>query len=513
MSQAVTTTYISADDEEITLKSLLISPGKDNLQSIYARPLSLYLESLIEKEHVFSIAKYSDGDATFDLDELRAQTQKTSALLEKSNADGLVHLQVSKGQMGLRFEMALFTKKSGQVWAYADLLEKDHFDLEHARESVQTLLHQILGQIPYQGLVLSRTGGRITINQGANGGVKPDQEIDVIQVVGVTRHPQFQFVTHVQKEIIGKLRITKVDEWLSFGYILFEKEPQVIQPNLKLLIRDPIFYPNLATSKNESVVKHLLSRGDGRVIMQKDAAEWIPEDNPTFGRMHLLLGMGQFGASTNIASAGGQQGSTLLALNAQVDADLWITRSWFLRLDFTQGSAQLANPLSDSSPAKLNFSLIGLKGAIGYDFLISNSIYGSRIQALLGYSQFSAATTDSTPTSFTSSIFSGIGVGLSGYTPWDEYESKWGFGAELWYHLYPSVSETPVTSGSPQNTNIVELSGAGYYHWRPNLYWVTKVSLNSLNTSFSGTGTRTNGTASSSDYSWTRINAGVEHLF
>ncbi len=511
-SYGVTTSYVSADDEDITLKSIMVTSGKDNLQSIYAKPLSEFLADFIEKEHFLELSN-ATPEPDVDLSDLRSQPKIVTDILAKTNADGLIHLQLSKGQMGLRIELGLFTRKSGQLWAYADMLEKEKFDLEYARKLVQVLYQQLINQIPYQGLLLSRTGGKVTINRGSLAGLRPDQDIDVIQVVGVKRHPQFQFVTHVQKEIVGKIRITKTDETLSFGYILFEKEPQALQAGLKLLLREPVYYPSLATSKNETIVEHLLARGDGSVIMQGDSKEWLPQDPPTFGRAHVLFGMGQFGASTNLSTSGGQQGSTLLALNAQVDADLWITRNWFIHAGLNQGSAQIANPLANSSPAKLNFSLQSLKVAAGYDLEISQSIYGPRLQGLVGYSQFSATSTESSPTSFTNNVFSGFGFGLAGYMPWDEYESKWGFGAELWYHLLPSVSETPVTSGSSVNTKIIELSGAAYYHWRPNIYWMGKLSIDSLNTSFSGTGTRTGESATSTDFAWTRMNAGIEYLF
>ena len=414
--------------------------------------------------------------------------------------------------MGLHLEMGLFTRKSGKIWAYANFLEKNKFDLEHLQLIVINLYEELENQIPYQGLILSRFGSKVTINRGSNSGLKIDQEINVIQIVGITRHPQFQFITQVQKEILGKIHITKIDDNLSFGYILFEKESQVIQPGLKLLLHEPIFNQNLVTSKNERVVEHLLSRGDGSVIMQGESNEWAPEASPSFGRIQILFGMGEFEASTNLVRSGGQQGSTFLALNAQVDADLWLTRTWFLKTRINQGSAQIKNPLSGSSPSKLNFSMQDLKISAGYDFEISPKINGPRIQALIGVSQFNAAVTDSSPTSFTSTSFNGIGFGLTGFMPVDELDSKWSYGAELWYHLLPTVTESPLTSGTPKNSQIIELSGLGYYRWKPNFYILGKLTLESFNTQFIGTGTRIE-SATSSDISWTRFNGGIEYLF
>lgn len=510
VSMGITTSYISADDEDITLQSIVVSKGKDNVQSIYAKPLSEYVSSLVEQDHFLDLSTYS-GD-TLDINELRSNPKMVTELINKNKSDGLLHLQITKGPMGLFLEMGLFTKKSGLLWAYAESLMKDKLDIESVKATMALLHSQIMSQIPYQGLILSRSGRRVTINRGSLSNIKLDQDIDVIQVIGVKRHPQFQFITHVQKEIIGKVRITQIDENISFGYLLFEKEPQVVQTGLKVLLREPTYYPDLATSKNEAVVDHLLSRSDGQVMMRGDSKEWLPLDPPSFGRAHVLFGMGQFASSTNLSTEGGQQSSTIMAFNAQVDADLWITRKWYLRVGLNQGSAQVNNPLSGSSPSKLNYSLQGLKTALGYDFEISPSIYGPRFQALLGYSQFHASATESTPTTYTSTLFSGLALGLEGYLPWHEVNSKWGFGAELWYHFSPSVSESPVTSGSAKQISIIELAGSAQYQWSPNIAWIGKIAFDTFSSSFSGAGTRPQ-VATSSDLSWMRINAGMEYLF
>lgn len=525
-TEALSTHYQSFEDEDITIKSVYVTKGKDNVQSIYARPLSEHIIQLIEKDRFFETIKIHDNKkestsqsnttetntSNLDINELRDQPKLTTEFITKIDADALIHLQASKGPMGLQIEIGLFTKKSGRIWAYTEKLITDKFDLDHVKSSVTTLYTQIMNQIPYQGLVLSRTGGNITINRGSNARLTPDMDINIVQIVEAQRHPQFQFVTHVEKEIIGKIRLTKVDENLSFGYLLYEKEPQSIQPGLKVLLREPVIYPSLASSKNKEVVDHMLARGDGSVIMQGVSQEWVPLDKPTFGRAHVLFGVGQFNSSTNLSTDGSQQVSSPYALNANVDAEIWLTKTWFLHAGLTQGSVQTKNPLSDSTPDKLNFSLQGLKLAAGYNFEISNSIYGSRLLGLFGFSQFNASTTESSPTSFTSATYSGLAMGVSGYFPWDEIESHWGYGAEIWYHILPSVSEKPVSSGSSSSTQTIELSGTALYRWRPNLYWIGKLSIDSLNTSFSGTGTRTQ-SASATDYSWVRLNGGIEYLF
>jgi hypothetical protein len=509
---AVTTTYVSADDGDITLKSVVMTTGKDNVQGIFAKPLSEELLKIVESEHFFEVPQAPlEGD--FDLDDLRANPKQVNALVTKAGTDGLLHLQISKGQIGLRMELGLFTRTSGLLWAYSEFVEKQKFDHDYLRGTIKIMYEQIINQLPYQGLVLSRSGSKVTVNRGTSAGLRPDQEINVIQVLSVKRHPQFQFVTHVEKQIVGKIRLIKTDETLSFGHILFEQEPQVIQPGLKLLLREPVSYPNLVLSQNEGVIDHLMGRPDAEVMMKGDAKEWLPQSVPTFARVHALLGWGEFNTTTNLATSGSQEGLTSFALNAQFDADLWINRTWFIRAGINQGSAQVKNPLSGSAPTRLNYSIQSTKLALGYDFEVASSIYGPRIQALLGVSQFHAKVTESNPTSFTTTDYNSNVVGLVGYMPVDDLSPKWGLGAEIWYHLSPSVTEKPVTSGDPENLYLSQIAGSVYYNWTPNLYWIFRLSIDSARSDFSGTGTRLGEMATSTEINWRRIDVGVEYLF
>lgn len=509
---AISTSYVSADDTDITIKSVAITAGRDNVQGIFSKPMTEELQNLVNNEHFFELLN-SPLAGDFDLDELRATPKLVIDATTKAQTDGLLHLQISKGALGLRMELGLFTKTSGLLWAYSEFIEKQKFDHDYLRGVVKTLYEQIVGQLPYQGLILSRAGNKVTINRGALGGLRPDQEINVIQILSVQRHPQFKFATHVEKQIVGKIRLTQTDDTLSFGHILYEKEPQVIQPGMKLLMREPVAYPNLVSSKNEGIIEHLMGRPDGDVMMQGDAKEWVPQDVPTFARVHALLGWGEFNTSTHLATSGSQQGLTSFALNAQFDADLWINRTWFIRAGINQGSAQVKNPLSGSSPSVLNYSIQSTKLALGYDFEVDSSVYGPRLQALLGLSQFHAKVTDSNPTSFTTTDYDSNTIGLVGYIPLDELNPKWGLGAEIWYHFNPSLDEKPVTSGDSDNIYLSQIAGAVYYNWTPNLYWLFRLCVDSARSDFTGTGTRIGEMATSTELNWRRIDVGIEYLF
>lgn len=510
---SIATTFVSADDEDITLQSVAISPGHDNVQGIYAPALTNYLQTLIEGSRFLDGRMATSNTTEWDLNELRSSPTATSKLIRQLNADSLIHLQVSKGQMGLRYELGLFTAKTGQLWAYADAMEPTKLDLEYGKDIVRKLYQHILAQLPFQGLILSRQGNKVTVGRGQLGGLRPDQEIEVIQVVGVKRHPEFQFVTEVHKQVIGKIHITQVDETMGFGYIIFEREPQSLKVGHKLLIREPVLYPALASSKNEPVVDHLMARADGAVVLQGQSKEWKPEDPPTFGRAHFLFGLGDFGSGSKFETSGPQKETTLSASNASVDSDLWLTQNWLLSFALNQGTADLENPLAGSSPATITFALQNIKMGIGYDLGLSNDINGPRLKIHLANSQFKTRVTDNSPTSYTGSSFTATAVGLIGHLPLTDDSTKWAMGAEFWYHLSPRIKESPVKSGQGSNIEMSELSWLLSYKMNSRVSWMSKYSMNTYRSRFSGTSTRVGELVSSSEITWKYLNFGMEYLF
>lgn len=510
---SVTTTFISPEDEDITLRSVGVTTGRDNVMGVYASPLSTFLSEELAKGKFLDTKLLSGGKTEWDINQLKAEPTNTAQKIKDVSVDAIIHLQVSKGPMGLRYELGLFTAKSGLLWAYVDYLEKAKMDLEYGKDIVRKLSQQLLSQLPFQGLILSRNGNKVTVGRGQLGGVKPDQEIDVIQIVGVTRHPQFQFVTEVQKQVVGRIHITSIDETMSFGYIMFEKEPQSLEVGHKLLIREPIFYPTLASSKNEPVVDHLLSRSDGAVVLQGTSKEWTPEDPPSFGRAHFLFGLGAFGAGSKFETSGSKKETSPYAGNAGVDLDLWLTQRWSLYFAFNQGTADLNNPIDGSTPLTITFALQNIKMGFGYDLGLSDDVDGPRMKIHLTNSQFKTRATESLPTSYTGSTFTGTAVGLVGFLPLTEESKKWGMGAEFWYHLSPRIKESPVKSGASSSVEMSELAWLLSYKLNSKVSWTSKYSMNTYRSRFSGQGTRVGEVVSSSEYTWKYVNVGMEYLF
>ena len=102
--------------------------------------------------------------------------------------------------------------------------------------------------------------------------------LSVVQLIQVHRHPKFNFLVKTEKEIFGKIKILKVDETLSFGVVVTEKEKGAIKKNSKIASLDFVTYGGTESlSLNPTPEEELANRDDSKIAFGKNARAWSPE--------------------------------------------------------------------------------------------------------------------------------------------------------------------------------------------------------------------------------------------
>lgn len=502
--------YVSAIDQELSIRKVFFDHATDNVSGIFAKPLEQALKERIDSEKRWDLVSAPDTPAPESIDLLLEQPTKVSAKIQTSGTDALIKLSVLKGPSGIQIKLGLFTA-SGIIFSLKDVYKIDKFEIAKLESELFNLYEQLINDIPFQGLVLSRYENNVTINRGRNAQLRPDSELHIVQIVTIERHPKFNFIVSSQKEILGKIRLTKVDETLSFGTILYEKEKQVIQPALKVIFNEPKIYPNFANSDNRDVITDLANRSDSGLMLGTQANEWKPAHMPTFGKVDILLGLGNYQTGSNLSVNGGAVASSPLAMDMNLGLEMWLNPQWLLGITLDQGAANIANPIENSEPSKLNFSLAKYNILAGYNFLLEEDYFGPKIQFLMGLTSFQSKTNDSTPTAFTSMGYSGVGIGVRAIYPFQEH-SPWTIGGETFFSFSPQTTETPVTSGDVDVTNIVSFAGLGSYRVRANTNFLGKLIVDTYSTTFSGSGTRAE-SATDTTHAWLRVAMGLEFLY
>jgi hypothetical protein len=503
--------YVSAIDKELAFNRVLFYQPNDNVSGIFSTPLGNSLKERIESEKLWDLILAPTPSTSPDgIDILLEDPVKVANLIQKNSADALLKLTVIKGPNGIQLRLGLFTA-SGKVLSLKDVYKIDKFEISYLTKELYQLYDQLVKDIPFQALVLSRIDTNVTINRGNNAGLLPNSELNIVQVVSVERHPKFNFIVNSQKEILGKIRLTKVDDNLSFATILYEKEPLVVQPSLKVIFNNPKIYPNLVNSENRDVISDLANRPDSSLMLGAQANEWQPAHMPTFGKVDIALGLGSYQTGSNLSINGGAVGNTIMALDMNLNLELWVNPNWLLGVTFDQGAASLANPIENSEPSKLNFSLSKYNLMAGYNLLLEQNYFGPKLQLLAGITSFQSQTDDSTPTAFTSMTYSGFGFGLRAIYPFEDH-SPWTIGGETFVSFMPQSTETPVTSGDVDSTTIVSFAGFGSYRIKANTSLLGNLLVDNYATTFTGSGTRKE-SATDTTHSWVRLAFGLEFLY
>lgn len=435
-------TYKSESDDLIAIEKVSYAPFIDNLNGIYARPLETHLADLLGQMHRWSVASGTANLGSSSLEELEENPARAKEIAG-SNSDGFFAGKVIKGPKGLSMKLDFFLAKDGKLFLQAELKDFQQFDLNIVKEQLDSLLTKMMHKVPYSGRVLSRDVNRVTVNIGSRDGLQKDQVVSVIQIIKLNRHPKFNFLVSVEKEIIGKVKILKVDDTLSFGAVISERERGAIQKANKL---DSLEFVTYAVNDVSLVPQResIDQRADAGLAFGKDAKAWKPQDAPSIGQVGGRLGLSRLNQSTDLSS-GAVSGHDDFAPMAFLNGELWLTSNWTLHADIQLGLASVSGPTS-----KVSESLSAYEMLAGYRFRFGPNAWSAYAEPFIGYMTHRLYADSG---SFNTMEYNGFKIGLMGSTPITP-DAEWSVGAQIAFVIAPHLTETPYQSGTSSSNNV-----------------------------------------------------------
>lgn len=499
--------FVSATDQDLTIKTVTAVPFSDNIKGIYAKPLFQKFNELLTNEKQWAYQPLPENTpATLDLDE---NSEAVKGLMNQANAQGLFTFRLTKGPKGINAKLLFFVGASGQPLLQEELIDYPGFETADLERQLQSMYEKIRLRLPYRGIVLSRRGQEVTVSLGAQTGLRNGDELSVIQILKLNRHPKLKIMISTEKEIIGKIKIFKTDEQLSFGYVIFEREPGAVQAKAKLQQKDFVQY-NTPVTQNGKVIPGLENRGDRELSYGENPQEWLPQQPPQYGRIALLAGLGNYNMSTNLQTGGSIEASTTFAPQIAVKGELWISSEWNVLYHLRQSVFSVANPLAGSSPGHLNMSLssYGVSGA--YNFLMSEDFFGPKLQLSAGYATYNSHSDQSTPLAFTNMNYGGLVFGLAGQFPLSN-EIPMDLGAQINLFLTPALTES-VSSGDSSKSTINQFGFFGVYHLKSRFKIRGEINFEYYSSDFAGAGSGAH-TSSNTTQKMTSFMGGIEYAF
>jgi hypothetical protein len=505
--------YTSEIDDSVSIEKIAFLPVTDNVGGIYARPVEDALRKTLEGSHTWDYVEASGvvGEIYSPMD-LEDQPEKAKSILSRVKADALLVVRITKGPKGTTIVHDLFGKSDGKLLLQETLRNHPHFEVKEIASQARNLFHKLRQGLPYQGKILSRAGQRVTLNLGKKDGVTPGQILTAVLVINIKRHPKFWFLISSEKEVLGKIKVEKVDDTLSFAIVLTEKERNAIQKGTKVSGLDFITYDERESFGAPGIGVGAYQKKIDKVILGDRPKEWVPTNPPTFGMVGVTAGLGSF--QQNMALSAEQ-------LDAKVNlyplltllGELWITPNFIVSFGILQGVLSAKNPRTGSEPSSLSLALNRYNLNVGYNFLIRGDFFGPKVQIYSGFSSYSLFIDSSDPLGLTDMTYSGMSLGLKGSVPLTR-DKRWVIGADLAMFLGPSLKENPNSSGKSSRNTINQFALFTHKRISERIRMRGSIDFSLYSTSFSGTGTRDNSeTASSSSQKHTTLNFGVEYLF
>jgi len=509
-------TYVSQIDSDLTLRRVAVLPSSDNVDGIYARPIESQITSLVKDSHRWDFSDATVSGAMPSISDLEEQPALALKTFGKLDADAFLVAVASRGAMGMSVRLDLFLKKDGRLVAQEAFKDNPRTEIPQLKEQIKILYSRLVAKLPYQGLILSRQGNRVTINLGKSDGLRKDQIVSAVQIISVQRHPKFGFLISTDKEILGQIKILKVDETLSFGAIVNERERGAIARFAKITSLAPVEYGDPSLEPDAS--RDLKARPDSNVAFGEKPTEWVPSHPPSFGQIGFRVGFGSYDYNLSGISSDCCEAKSSLYPSITLDGEIWINPNWIARVQMTQGILSTSNPRSGSSPSDINHSYGRYQLELGYNFLLKDDFFGPKIQIDAGLATASTKVDDSNPRGLTSASFSGLLVGLMGLFPVDDAKI-WYVGGKFNLFLFPSMSESPVTSGGDPKATINDFSLFAQRKLSENLRAVGSLDFSLYSASYSGAGNRydASGTtpevATSLSQRHTVLSGGIVYMF
>lgn len=502
--------YSSAVDQRLTIRKITILPASDNTDGIYARPIESLIVELVKSSHRWEFTDSKITSLSSSPLELEESAKQVQAVLSGIEADAAILPVITRGPSGLAIRLSLFMKVDGKMIAQEVIRDHARYELADVKAVTSNMYKRLIRTIPYDGLILSRQGTRVTLNLGKSDGLRAGQSVSVIQIISENRHPKFGMLISTEKEILGQVRVLKVDDTLSFGVITSEKERGAIQRLAKIAGVHPVEYGE-AQSLSPGTGSDIRNRPDAEVAFGEQAKEWLPIKPPAFGQVGIKASLGTYTGSTNLIGVGSLDAKSDFFPMLGINAELWLNPQWSVLADVTQGILSASNPRGGSSPATLNHAMSKYSMALGYNFLIRDEFFGPKFQLKAGINYYRMFVDDSTPESFTTVNYNGYLLGLGLYFPLSDFK-EWAVGGEFIMTLFSKLSESPVTSGSSSSNTINEFNLFVERQIAVNLKARLALDFALYSSNISGTGTRVE-SATTLSQRHTSLGAGIIYQF
>lgn len=502
-----TTQYQSAFDRSLTLKRLSFLDSVDNVNGIYARVLDDRLETLLKNDHQFDLIKAHIAGPLIQPEDLVTRPEDVRSLSANIGADGFLIAQARKDPKALKLQLYLFSINSGELIAEETQMIAQE-KTEVVLKTLEDLYVKVKKKLPYDALILSRTDNRVTINAGTKDGVRAGSDLNAVSIISAKTHPKRHFLLETKKAILGQVRVVKADDYLSFADVISEVEAGVLNADIKITGIRRVQHDETSWTRTHTPPSELLSK-DNTPVFGKNSKEWVTVAPPTFGKVGAQFSLGRFDNNLSLTDGTNPSSKVQFYPRININGEIWVTPKLYIDASFSQGIGQASNPLG--SPSEISSSLTQYQLAFGYNFMLKDDFFGPKLTVDVGLGNYRMFMDTVSQLGFTTLEYRSVPIGLGGYVPIDP-KGEWGLSAKAYFHLFPSLKESPFSSGGGPDNTINQFLFHVEKKMSARLKFKMGLEFLLLSTNFNGAGERVT-PATNLSHRFTFFTTGIDYMF
>lgn len=451
--------YVGEIDKNLTITKITLLPFKDNVGGTYAKPLEDFTKEQITENRRWDLVPARLAGSLPSPTQLELNPNLLAPFSQNIKTDAFVIADIINTPKGLNLKLDMFLAADNKLIIQSKVERIEDFSIKGVKEKYKSILKDFFAKVPYQGMILSRSKTKVTLNLGSKDNIKVGQVVSASQIVSLKRHPKFNFIINSSKEILGQIKIYKVDKYLSFGEILNEKERGSVQKFSKITGANRVEYAKYIGGALEGAP-------EGGVIYGKDPKAWVPSRSPTFGSFGISIAN-----ALHNESAGNQSASPSFTPNITFDGEIWIDPEWSAHIEFMRGFTSVEDT---------DFTLSSYDVLLGRKFSALRTAQGPFIEVFGGFSGFKTRISGSNARGFQTARYEGVKLGISGETPLESFKN-WSIGGSFATFLNVKANTPGIADKSSGSVTQFGLYGKHIFNARVN--FLVSLDLDSYSTS------------------------------
>jgi len=456
-------------DSSLKLKKIFLFPALDDMSGVLAPKLDEKMVQLFRRNPRFDLVRdnevvkaLSPEKASYAAAAAAPEVHKEAARVTGSDTTALLKTR----NVGSQTEMTLELRDAQGDLLFSESGSIPGFSAMEARWGlIEKLFQTTLQKIPFDGTVTGRTAGTVTIDLGA-GGVKRGEDVDLVRIVSVQRHPLLKTIVGTDYVRVGRARVATVDNAISFAEVTEEFPGELISPGVKVL------RTGATTIRRPEPMEPAEPGMPRRARTEEPTEEADPfeerlkgefdRSKPRFGQVGGNL---MSGSLTHSQTASGTTADySVGGLGGNLEGELWITKNWIFSLYYGFHNATLSGTSGSAGDASWKRA----EGFGGYRFFPEDLMEGTILTGSLGYQVQDFSIPANSANSLSGKRYAGLAVKLDGEVLFSD-NNKIGIG--VGFQPFSSLTDSGASLGSPDSGTVIALQ-VSWNHRLSDLFWL-----------------------------------------